>query len=92
MLEALEECATQIVEAVHNVLEKTPPELVGDISTSGILLTGGGSLIYGLDKLISRETGLDVFVAEDAIYCVAKGTGMSLDYMENFHQGGFRKN
>lgn len=92
MLEALEECATQIVEAVHNVLEKTPPELVGDISTSGILLTGGGSLIFGLDKLISRETGLDVFVAEDAIYCVAKGTGMSLDYIENFHQSGFRRN
>lgn len=92
MLEALEECAAQIVEAVHNVLEKTPPELVGDISTSGILLTGGGSLIFGLDKLISRETGLDVFVAEDAVYCVAKGTGMSLDYMENFHQNGFRRN
>lgn len=91
MLEALEECATQIVEAVHLVLEKTPPELVGDISTSGILLTGGGSLIYGLDKLISRETGLDVFVAEDAVFCVAKGTGMSLEYMEQFNQSRYRK-
>ncbi len=91
MLEALEECASQIVEAVHYVLEKTPPELVGDISTSGILLTGGGSLIYGLDKLISKETGLDVFVAEDAVYCVAKGTGMSLDYMEQFNQSRYRR-
>ncbi|MBR5157510.1 MAG: rod shape-determining protein MreB [Clostridia bacterium] len=91
MLEALEECATQIVDAVHMVLEKTPPELVGDISTSGILLTGGGSLIYGLDKLISRETGLDVFVAEDAVFCVAKGTGMSLEYMEQFNHSRYRK-
>ncbi|MGN1058925.1 MAG: rod shape-determining protein MreB [Clostridia bacterium] len=87
MLEALEECASQIVEAVHMVLEKTPPELVGDISTGGILLTGGGSLIYGLDKLIARETGLEVFIAEDAVYCVAKGTGMSLDYMDSMKQG-----
>ena len=91
MLEALEECATQIVDAVHYVLEKTPPELVGDISTSGILLTGGGSLIYGLDKLISRETGLDVFVAEDAVYCVAKGTGMSLDYFMQYNQNRYHK-
>ncbi len=87
MLNALDECAAQIVEAVHTVLEKTPPELVGDISTGGILLTGGGSLIYGLDKLIARETGLDVYVAEDSVYCVAKGTGMSLDYMDNMKQG-----
>ncbi len=87
MLEALDECASQIVESVHTVLEKTPPELVGDISTGGILLTGGGSLIYGLDKLIARETGLDVYIAEDAVYCVAKGTGMSLDYMDNMKHG-----
>ncbi|MBE7022681.1 MAG: rod shape-determining protein, partial [Ruminococcaceae bacterium] len=89
MLEALEECATQIVDAVHSVLEKTPPELVGDISTGGILLTGGGSLVYGLDKLIARETGLEVFVAEDAVLCVARGTGMSLDYIDSM-KGGTR--
>ncbi len=86
MLEALDECAAQIVEAVHSVLERTPPELVGDISTNGILLTGGGSLISGLDKLISRETGLDVEIAEDAVLCVAKGTGMSLDYIDQINQ------
>ena len=83
MLEALEECATQIVNAVHSVLERTPPELLGDISNDGILLTGGGSLIYGLDKLLSRETGLNVYVAEDAVYCVAKGTGIALEYMDD---------
>ena len=87
MLVALEECATQIVDAVHMVLEKTPPELVGDISNGGILLTGGGSLIYGLDHLIARETGLEVTIAENAVYCVAKGTGKSLDYMDAMHQG-----
>ncbi len=87
MLEAFEECAGQIVDAVHNVLEKTPPELVGDISTGGILLTGGGSLIYGLDKLLSKETGLDVYIAEDAVYCVAKGTGMSLNYIDDMKHG-----
>lgn len=87
MLEALEECAAQIVDAVHMVLEKTPPELVGDISTGGILLTGGGSLIYGLDKLIAQETGLEVTIAENAVYCVAKGTGQSLNYMDSMRQG-----
>ncbi len=87
MLEAFEECATMILDAVHTVLEKTPPELVGDISTGGITLTGGGSLIYGLDKLIARETGLEVHIAEDAELCVARGTGMSLDYMDSMRRG-----
>jgi len=61
--------------------------LVGDISTGGITLTGGGSLIYGLDKLIARETGLAVRIAEDAEFCVARGTGMSLDYMDSMRRG-----
>lgn len=91
MLEALEECAAAIVETVHSVLERTPPELVGDISQNGVLLTGGGSLIYGLDKLISRETGLDVNIADDAVLCVAKGTGMSLDYLDQFNQNNQNK-
>ena len=76
------------MDAVHTVLEKTPPELVGDISTGGILLTGGGSLIYGLDKLIAEKTGLEVNIAEDAVYCVAKGTGMSLKYIDSMKQVG----
>lgn len=82
MLEALEEPATAVVEAVHSVLEKTPPELAADISDKGIVMTGGGCLIYGLDKLINYKTGIDVFTAEDAVSCVALGTGKALDNME----------
>lgn len=82
MMEALEETVSHIVEAVHSVLEKTPPELVGDISTRGIVLTGGGGLIYGLDKLLQKKTGINVIVADDAISCVAVGTGKALDNIE----------
>jgi len=82
MLEALEEPAFNIVDAVHTVLEKTPPELVGDISNSGIVLTGGGSLIYGLDKLLNKETGINVYIAEDAVSCVAIGTGKALENID----------
>ena len=65
--EAFEEPVSRICEAIHTVMENTPPELIGDISTRGITLTGGGSLIYGLDKLLQRETGIKVEVAADAI-------------------------
>ncbi len=82
MLEALEETITSIADAVHSVLEKTPPELAADISEKGIVMTGGGGLIHGLDKLIAKRTGLDVTIAEDAISCVAKGTGQSLEHMD----------
>jgi rod shape-determining protein MreB len=91
MLDALDECAAKILDAVHQVLEQTPPELVGDVSERGILLTGGGSLIYGLDKRISRETGLEANIAEDAILCVAKGTGLSLKYMDHFEKNSVSK-
>lgn len=76
---ALDEVAIQIVDAVHNVLERTPPELVGDISESGIVMTGGGSMIYGLDKLLIEKTGINVYLAAEPLCCVAKGTGASLD-------------
>ncbi|MDW5298861.1 MAG: rod shape-determining protein MreB [Sedimentibacter sp.] len=82
MLEALEETITSIADAVHSVLEKTPPELAADISEKGIVMTGGGCLIRGLDKLIGKRTGLNVTIAEDAISCVAKGTGQSLEHMD----------
>ena len=78
-LEALRESVAQIADAVHYVLEKTPPELSADISDKGILLTGGGSLLNGLDQLISKRTGIQVYIAEDAISCVAKGTGEALN-------------
>ncbi|SKB71835.1 rod shape-determining protein MreB [Acetoanaerobium noterae] len=78
-LEALRESVAQIADAVHYVLEKTPPELSADISDKGILMTGGGSLLWGLDKLIAKRTGINVYIADDAISCVAKGTGEALN-------------
>lgn len=83
LLEAMEETIMSISDAVHSVLEKTPPELAADISEKGIVMTGGGCLIHGLDKLISKRTGLDVAIAEDAVSCVAKGTGKSLEQMDS---------
>ncbi|MDP3386801.1 MAG: rod shape-determining protein MreB [Eubacteriales bacterium] len=82
MLEALEETVTSIADAVHSVLERTPPELAADISEKGIILTGGGGLLHGLDKLIAKRTGVSVRVADDAISCVALGTGKALDNMD----------
>ena len=79
ILEALQEPSTAIVDAVRAVLEKTPPELIGDISARGIVLTGGGALVYGMDRLIQRETGIRTVVADDAESCVAIGTGKALD-------------
>lgn len=79
MLEALSEPAEAIVDAVRAVLEKTPPELIGDISSRGLVLTGGGSLVYGMDKLIQSETGIKTVVADEAESCVAIGTGRALD-------------
>ena len=79
ILEALSETSTAIVEAVKAVLEKTPPELIADISARGIILTGGGALVYGMDKLIEYETGIRTIVADEAESCVALGTGKALD-------------
>ncbi|MBP3888877.1 MAG: rod shape-determining protein [Cellulosilyticum sp.] len=78
--EALEEPVTSIVEGVKAVLEVTPPELAADIADRGIVLTGGGSLIYGLDKLITAETGINTVIAEDTMSCVAIGTGAWVEY------------
>ena len=82
LLAPLAECFSDIIDSVHTTLSQTPPELVSDISTSGIMLTGGGSLISGCEKLLQRETGLSVTLAEDAVACVAKGTGMALSVTE----------
>ena len=82
ILEALREPVQEIVETVHEVLEITPPELAADISSRGIIMTGGGALLYGLDKLISQTTGINTMVAENAVECVAIGTGKSLDWVE----------
>ena len=82
MLEALNEPIHDITEAVHNVLEITPPELASDISNTGIVLTGGGALLYGIDKCIEDRTGIKVIIAEDPKSCVAKGTGKALDDLD----------
>ena len=87
MIEAFEEPAQRILEAIHGVLERTPPELVADISTNGIVMTGGGSLVWGFDKLIESHTGITTNVAEDAISCVAYGTGKSLDSLDELVDG-----
>lgn len=83
MLEALMEPAMLIVDAVHSVLEKTPPELVADISDRGIYITGGGGLVDGLDKLLQEKTGINVMIAQDAVSCVALGTGKALDNLDS---------
>ena len=87
MIEAFEEVSSRILEAIHGVLERTPPELVADISTNGIVMTGGGSLLWGFDKLIEAHTGIETHVAEDAISCVAEGTGKSLDSLDQMQDG-----
>ena len=79
MMSALDEAMITITEAVHNVLEKTTPELAADISNSGIVLTGGGALLYGIDKRIEDRTGIKVRIADDPKSCVAIGTGTALD-------------
>ncbi|MGI5970089.1 MAG: rod shape-determining protein, partial [Oscillospiraceae bacterium] len=87
MIEALSEPAALILEAMHSVLERTPPELVGDISRNGIVLTGGGSLVWGFDRLIESRTGIETHVADDAVSCVAYGIGKSLDTISEMQDG-----
>ena len=87
MQEALLEAVNTVVDTVHNVLERTPPELASDIADSGIVMTGGGSLLYGLDKLLKERTGITATVAEDAISCVAIGTGRYIEYLSETKTG-----
>jgi rod shape-determining protein MreB len=79
--EALQEPVEAVIEGVKKVLEITPPELAADIVNNGIVMTGGGSLLDGLDVLLSKETNLPVHIAEEAICCVAMGTGKALNEM-----------
>ena len=82
--EALEEPLAVIVETVRAALEKTPPELSADIIDHGITLAGGGALLRGLDKLINRETGMPVYIAEYPLDCVAEGTGKILENINDY--------
>lgn len=85
--DALEEPISSIVEAVCSVIERTPPELIGDILYNGVIMTGGGSLLWGLDRLIANVTGIKTKVADKAVSCVAIGTGRSLDHLAALPEG-----
>lgn len=87
VLDAFEEVTTRIVEAIHYVLEHTPPELVGDVSANGIVMTGGGAMVWGFDKLVAGKTGIPTRIADDAVSCVAYGTGHCLESLPNMQDG-----
>jgi len=87
ILEAFQEVTERIVEAVRNVLEITPPELVADISRNGIILTGGNSLLWGFDKLIEDQTKIKTHTADDADLCVANGLGKALNWVGDMPEG-----
>ena len=90
--DALEDCIKQIIAVTRGVLEKKPPELSADISTSGIIMTGGGALLRNLNKRIEESTGIKVIVADEPLSCVARGTGASLSTLDLLETGGtFKK-
>jgi rod shape-determining protein MreB and related proteins len=84
VVEAIQEELREIIKAIRSVLQETPPELAADIIDKGMVLTGGGALLRNLDKLIGQTTGVPAYVADDAILCVVKGTGIALDNLESY--------
>jgi rod shape-determining protein MreB len=84
IVEAISEELKEIIKAVRSVLQETPPELAADIIDKGMILTGGTSLLRNLDKYMGQSTGVPAYVAEDALLCVAKGTGVALDNLEAY--------
>ncbi len=84
MIDALEEPLQAILESVRTMFEKTPPELASDVAENGICLTGGGALLFGIDKFISEHTKVPCYIAEDPISCVAIGTGKVLENIDKF--------
>lgn len=87
MIDALEEPLQAILESVRSMFEKTPPELASDVAEDGLCLTGGGALLYGIDKFIAEQTKVPCYIAEDPISCVAIGTGKVLDNIDKFTRG-----
>ncbi len=87
LIEAFVEPMNQILDAVHAVLERTPPQLVGDLDKNGIILSGGGSLIYGVDRLIERSTGIRTISVDDPISCAAYGAGKMLKNLDTMPDG-----
>ena len=90
--EALSEPVANIVDAVRNTLERTPPELASDIMDRGIVMTGGSSLLRNLDRLLSKETGMPVYVSDDALSCVALGTGIAVENVDIYKKGFMASN
>ena len=86
VLSVLQDSVKIITDAVHDVLSKTPPDLIADISTDGIILTGGGSMLYGFDKVISAKIGIPVYIADDPVSCVVKGAGQAVEYIDNLSE------
>ena len=87
LAEVLLEPAREILESIHYVLERTPPELVADISQNGIVMSGGGSLIYGIDMLVEHDTNLRTVVVDDPISCAAYGAGKMLLRLNELPEG-----
>ncbi len=87
LIEAFVEPMNQILDAVHAVLERTLPQLVGDLDTNGIVMSGGGSLIYGIDRLIERSTGIRTIVVDDPVACAAYGAGKMLKRLDQMQDG-----
>ena len=87
LIEAFVEPMNQILDTIHRVLEKTPPQLVGDLDKNGIIMSGGGSLIYGIDRLIERSTGIRTIVVDDAVSCAAYGAGKMLQHLDDIQEG-----
>lgn len=87
LIEAFVEPMNSILDAIHSVLERTPPQLVGDLDKNGIIMSGGGSLIYGIDRLIERSTGIRTVVVDDAISCAAYGAGKMLMHLDDMQDG-----
>ena len=90
MIEALAEPASAVLDAIYSVIERTPPELIGDIMKNGIIMTGGGSQLSGLDRLITKATGIRARVAKNPESCVAMGTGRALSFLEHLPEGTIR--
>ena len=89
LMPVLQELAIQIVQSVQSVVERTPPELVGDIFVNGLMLTGGGAMINGLDRLITQRTNIKCTLAQDPIECVAKGTVKAFELLNVLQDGLF---
>jgi rod shape-determining protein MreB len=89
--EAMQNEIDKIILAVRNVLEQTPPELSSDVIDRGMVMTGGGSLLRNLDKMLTKATGVPCHVADDALYCVAKGTGLALENLDDYKRSVLSK-